>query len=141
MELFVYGTLTEPDRVDELLREYALLDGATLRGLQVVEGCYPTLAPGGRAAGRLLRTPEIDRLDAYEGVDRGLYVRVRVPSDHPAADAVAVYVGRPDRLGLADRIAWPDDGTFRERVEQYVADNDVRVVASEGEAAGTADAT
>ena len=44
-----------------------------------MEGTYPTLAPGGQTEGRLLVTPDVDALDAYEGVDRGLYARVSVP--------------------------------------------------------------
>lgn len=76
---FVYGTLTEPERVAELLDRFDLGPEATLYGLHRIEGRYPTLAPGGEVEGRLLETPETQRLDAYEGVDSGLYVRVSVP--------------------------------------------------------------
>ncbi|AUX09176.1 AIG2-like family protein [Halalkaliarchaeum desulfuricum] len=130
MDVFVYGTLTAPDRVGELLDSYVFVGAATLYGLHAVEGRYPTLAPGGRVAGRLLRTDEIDRLDRYEGVDRGLYVRVSVPIEDDNVDdnvdEAAVYVGDPDRLG-AD-VTWPGSGQFRDRVEAYVETENVRIV-------------
>lgn len=126
MDVFVYGTLTAPDRVGELLDSFVFVGAATLHGLHAVEGRYPTLAPGGRVAGRLLRTDEIERLDRYEGVDRGLYVRVSVPLVGGDPDEAAVYVGDPERLEAdAD---WPGTGPFRDRVEEYVATENVRVV-------------
>ena len=109
MDVFVYGTLTEPDRVAEVLGSYVYVGPATLVGLRLVEGRHPTLAPGGETAGRLLRTEELNALDGYERVEDGLYRRVSVPLDapdgHPAE--AAVYVGDPDRLN-ADA-TWPDD--------------------------------
>ena len=135
MHVFVYGTLTDPARVADVLdgtREWSFVADATLRGLHRVDGQYPTLAPGGRVDGRLLRTDAIAALDAYEGVDRGLYVRVRVPyADSGVVDgdpgAVAVYVGDPDRLGVDAAIAWPGDGGPDRRVRRYVEANDVVV--------------
>ncbi len=44
MDVFVYGTLTEPERVGELLESFAFVGPARLEGLRVVEGRYPTLA-------------------------------------------------------------------------------------------------
>ncbi|WP_122088956.1 gamma-glutamylcyclotransferase family protein [Halalkalicoccus subterraneus] len=118
---FVYGTLTDPERLAELLDRYDLGSEATLYGLHRVDGRYPTLAPGGEVEGRLLETPETDRLDAYEGVGPGLYVRVSVSvSDGTSADC---YVGDPDRLD-ADA-EWPGAGPFAERVRSYL---DERVV-------------
>jgi gamma-glutamylaminecyclotransferase len=114
MEVFVYGTLTDPGRVDALLDTWSFGPEARLHGLRRVDGRYPTLAPGERVDGRILRTTEIDRLDAYEGVESGLYVRTELP------DGVALYVGRPDRLGI-DGVRWPGSGPFEERVRQYVA--------------------
>jgi gamma-glutamylcyclotransferase (GGCT)/AIG2-like uncharacterized protein YtfP len=139
MHVFVYGTLTEPDTAAGVLDSFVYTGPAVLEGMHAVSGRYPTLAPGGRVGGRVLRTHEVDALDAYEGLDRGLYVRVCVPAtddvladaggerdaDADAADGVAVYVGDPSALG-ADA-TWPGDGSFRERVERYVADRDVRV--------------
>ncbi|WP_331235606.1 gamma-glutamylcyclotransferase family protein [Natronorarus salvus] len=115
MEVFVYGTLTDPDRVDTLLDTWSFGSDARLRGLRRVEGRYPTLAPGDSVGGRILQTPEIDRLDAYEGVAGGLYVRVELPTED-----VALYVGRPDRLGIAGSVRWPGEGPFEERVREYV---------------------
>ncbi|EMA61383.1 gamma-glutamylcyclotransferase family protein [Halorubrum lipolyticum] len=143
MDVFVYGTLTEPDRVAEVLDSYVYVGPATLFGLHLVEGRYPTLAPGGETAGRLLRTEESDALDEYEGVETGLYRRVAVPLDAPDGhpDEAAVYVGDPDRLD-ADA-AWPgegdeggtgdvgdegdDDRGFAARVDRYLERADVRV--------------
>lgn len=117
MHVFVYGTLTDPETVGDVLDSYVFVGSAILHGLHAVEGEYPTLAPGGEVAGRLLRTEQIDRLDEYERVGDGLYTRISVPLDDETA---VVYVGDPDRLDAdAD---WPGDGEFSERVEQYVAD-------------------
>ena len=121
---FVYGTLTEPDRVADLLESFVFVGPAVLSGLHAVDGDYPTLAPGGSVAGRLLRTQELDRLDEYERVADGLYTRVTVPGDDDLGE-VAVYVGDPDRLGAdAD---WPGEGDFRRRVRSYLCDHPVRV--------------
>lgn len=110
MDVFVYGTLTEPERVASVVDSYAFLGSAVLSGLHPVQGEYPTLAPGGETGGRLLRTDDVDALDAYEGVDEDLYVRVSVPVDGAGDDideAVAVYVGDPARLGVSDEVVWP----------------------------------
>ena len=127
MDVFVYGTLTEPEQVGDLLDSFVFVGPATLTGLRLVEGEYPTLAPGGETAGRLLRTDEIDALDEYERVDDDLYVRVAVPLDalegHPPE--ATVYVGDPDRLG-ADA-TWPGEGSFRERVDTLLSTTDVAV--------------
>ncbi|MFC7324955.1 gamma-glutamylcyclotransferase [Halorubrum rutilum] len=108
MDVFAYGTLTEPDRVAAVLDSYVYVGPATLTGLRPVEGRYPTLVPGGETAGRLLRTDETAALDEYEGVEDGLYHRVSVPLDAPDGhpDRAAVYVGDPERLD-ADA-SWPD---------------------------------
>jgi gamma-glutamylcyclotransferase (GGCT)/AIG2-like uncharacterized protein YtfP len=121
MDTFVYGTLTEPARVAEVVESFVFVGAARLDGLHAVEGRYPTLAPGGSTAGRLLRTDDVAALDAYEGVDDGLYVRVAVPveggEDDP--DEVAVYVGDPGRLDAP--AAWPGEGDLESRVAAYVA--------------------
>ncbi|WP_129114425.1 gamma-glutamylcyclotransferase family protein [Halegenticoccus tardaugens] len=128
MDVFVYGTLTDPTRVAALVDSYVFVGPALLRGFHPVEGRYPTLAPGGEVAGRILRTEEIDAIDAYEGVDRGLYARVEIPwadggaPDEGAPDAVAAYVGDPERLGVAASVEWPGSGPLAERVERHVAD-------------------
>lgn len=116
---FVYGTLTEPGQVGEVVDSFVFVGPAVLDGLHAVDGDYPTLAPSGSVGGRLLRTDGYDALDAYERVDEGLYTRVSVPTGEGFdEEAVAVYVGDPDRLG-ADA-TWPGDGTFSERVRRYV---------------------
>lgn len=143
MEVFVYGTLTDPEQVARVLSTFEFHGGATLDGLRRVEGEYPTLAPGGAATGRLLETPDIEELDAYEGVERGLYVRVSVPlADGSGASAdrereerderderVELYVGDPATLG-ADA-EWPGSGSFAERVRRFCRENEVVVRRSE----------
>jgi gamma-glutamylcyclotransferase (GGCT)/AIG2-like uncharacterized protein YtfP len=128
VDVFVYGTLTDHAQAARVVSKFEFRGPATLDGLHRVEGEYPTLAPGGEVAGRLLRTTDIEALDAYEGVERGLYVRVSVPWKGPKGNdetegEVAVYVGDPDALG-ADA-AWPGDGTFAERVRRFVRDEGV----------------
>jgi gamma-glutamylcyclotransferase (GGCT)/AIG2-like uncharacterized protein YtfP len=152
MDVFAYGTLTDPEQVAAVLDDPTAVDGsdsgedtwrfvgdATLDGLQRVEGRYPTLAPGSSTRGRVLRVDEgrdsdLDRrtLDAYEGVDRGLYVRVGVPrsldGERGEADSVAVYVGDPVRLGVEPEVEWPGSGDLESRVQSYVEDHAVRIV-------------
>ena len=137
MDVFVYGTLTEPERVASVVDSYAFLGSAVLSGLHPVQGEYPTLAPGGETGGRLLRTDDVAALDAYEGVEEGLYVRVAVPVAGEYGDGiddeVAVYVGDPARLGVADEVTWPDPdepqdgGGFDSRIRAYLRRHDVRV--------------
>lgn len=122
MEVFVYGTLTNEDTAAAVLDSYEFPGPATLVGLRRLEGRYPTLAPGGSVEGRLLRTPENDALDRYEGVADGLYVRVPVPR---GTGTVQVYVGDPNRLGVEDR--WPGNAHFESRVRSYLEDHEVYV--------------
>lgn len=138
MDVFVYGTLTDPEQVGRVLDSYVFVGPATLSGLHAVDGAYPTLAPGGRTAGRLLRTDAVDALDAYERVNDGLYARVTVPLEggpaHP--DEAAVYVGDPDRLDVAADVDWSvagdgdrdDSVDFADRVRNYLAGEDVSIV-------------
>lgn len=126
MDLFVYGTLTEPARVASLVDAHVFLGAARIEGVHAVEGRYPTLAPGGTVAGRVLRVDDeaVAAVDAYEGVADGLYVRVSVPYEGPETETIDVYVGDPDRL--AAPATWPGDGPFPARVERYVASGAVR---------------
>lgn len=150
MDVFVYGTLTEPEQVAAIVDSYAFLGSAVLTGLHPVQGEYPTLAPGGKTGGRLLRTDDIDALDAHESVSDGLYTRLSVPirrtesgasGDETAeiADNASVYVGDPTRLGVGGDVVWPDvettgarvdAGTFSERVRAYVQQHAVRVLVA-----------
>lgn len=126
MDVFVYGTLRDPQRARELLGHADFGPDARLVGLHRVEGRYPTLAPGGETDGRILRPSEggIETLDGYEGVDRGLYVRVRVPVGDEGEECWT-YVGNPDALGVD--VSWPGDGTLKERVRRYIGCHDVRI--------------
>lgn len=135
MDVFVYGTLTTPEQVAQVVDSYTFVGAAVLDGLHPVEGHYPTLAPGGSVGGRVLRTDDVAALDAYEGVDRGLYVRVSVPwagaESFGSDEAVSVYVGDPDRLDVADAVSWPGRGSLADRVERYIATNSVTVRPTE----------
>ncbi|RDI73046.1 gamma-glutamylcyclotransferase [Halopelagius longus] len=141
-DVFVYGTLTDSDRVASLLEEWSFGPGARLRGLHRVEGEYPTLLPGGSVEGRILRTDELSTLDRYEGVASGLYVRVSVPyadgwdacgdgdsagARRGADDSAIVYVGDPARLGVEADAEWPNSGDFASRVRRFVAEERVVV--------------
>lgn len=126
MELFVYGTLTDPDITSSLLDDYEFGPDAVLFGLRRVEGEYPTLAPGDRVEGRLLRTDEVSTLDRYEGVDAGLYVPVTVPGDD--GTALRTYVGDPAKLGLSGSVEWPGTGSFQECVQAYIRSRSPTVV-------------
>jgi len=119
---FVYGTLTDPETAASLLDRFEFRGRATLAGLHRVGGEYPTLLPGGETQGRILATPDVTTLDRYEGVDRGLYVRVSLPCED--GDTVETYVGDPARLGVAE--AWPG-GSFPDCVRAYLGNNDVTV--------------
>ena len=110
--VFVYGTLTDPARTDAVLDDWRFDGAAVLEGCHRVEGEYPTLAPGGTVRGRLLATPDLAALDAYERVAEGLYVRVAVPLDD--GGAAWCYVGDPARL--AAPVDWPGEGSFADRV-------------------------
>ena len=127
MDTFVYGTLTDPERARAVLDSFVYVGSATLSGLHLVEGRYPTLAPGGETAGRLLRTDDVAALDAYERVEDGLYVRIAVPleADEAHPETAIVYVGDPDRLD-ADA-TWPGSGPFPKRVRAYLDTSNIRV--------------
>lgn len=126
MDVFVYGTLTDPATASEVLDEFEYRGPAELVGLYRVDAQYPTLGPGGTTDGRLLRTQEVDALDRYEGVDRGLYVRLSLPFEgSDATDTVECYVGDPAALGAP--VEWPNDDPFAERVRRYCRENDVVV--------------
>lgn len=124
MDAFVYGTLRDPGRARDVVGHADFAGDARLVGLERASGRYPTVVPGRVTEGRVLRLSDGDlpSLDAYEGVDRGLYVRVRIPSDE---GELWTYVGEPDALGVD--VEWPGDGAFESRVERYVETNDVYV--------------
>ncbi|WP_440763841.1 gamma-glutamylcyclotransferase family protein [Natronorubrum sp. DTA7] len=131
MQVFVYGTLTEPTRVESLLGDgpgtYERLGPATLEGFHRVDGAYPTLLSGGTVDGELLAVDDraLERLDRYEGVDRGLYVRVTVP--RADGGSAQLYVGDPDTLGVAADAVWADDRPFGDAVRAYIVREDTVV--------------
>jgi gamma-glutamylcyclotransferase (GGCT)/AIG2-like uncharacterized protein YtfP len=127
MEVFVYGTLTDPSTAGRVLERYEFRGAATVSGLHRVDGEYPTLAPGGTCEGRLLSTPEVATLDRYEGVDRGLYVRRSLSVD--GGGTVECYIGDPAPLGVADE--WSGTGPFGDRVDRYLETSDVVVTTRE----------
>lgn len=118
---FVYGTLTDAGQVDRLLDDWSFGPDARVDGLHRAAGRYPTLAPGGSVSGRLLETDDVATLDAYEGVDSGLYIRIELP--RADGGSAFVYVGDATRLN-ADA-EWPGEGDLRTRVERYLSGNKV----------------
>ncbi|MBX0323920.1 gamma-glutamylcyclotransferase [Halomicroarcula sp. F13] len=124
MDVFVYGTLTDHATARSLLDTYEYRGAAELVGLRRTDGRYPTLAPGGTTEGRILRTPDVAALDEYEGVDRGLYVRLSVPLAS-GDGTVECYVGDPSALGAP--VEWPGEGAFEQRLRAYCDGNDVVV--------------
>lgn len=129
MHVFVYGTLTNLEQVASVVESFQFVGDAVLDGVHHVSGRYPTLAPGGSVEGRVLSTPDVEALDAYEGVDKGLYVRTPVPAadEFDFDDAVELYVGDPDRLAVTQPVEWPGTGSFGDRVRQWVRENEVVV--------------
>ena len=142
--VFVYGTLTDDSQVADLLDSYRFVGDAVCRGLTRLDGRYPTLAPGGAdeagetgetVSGRLLETSERERLDRYEGVDRGLYHRFTLPVDTESEEPVEydtanVYIGAPAGLGIdpPPEHRWPGDGAFPDRVAAYLSARAVKIV-------------
>lgn len=84
LPLFVYGTLQDSVFASRLLEREIEIEGARLLDFEVLplEGlAYPTVseAPGAVVGGGLYRhltAEDYERLDAYEGVHEGLYVRI-----------------------------------------------------------------
>ena len=124
--VFVYGTLTDDAQVAALLDSYRVVGEAVCVGFKRVDGRYPTLVPGESVSGRLLETSEIDRLDRYEGVDRGLYHRVSVSLASSLAASLSattaeVYLAAPNVIGLGSlEEYWPGEGSFRARVDRHL---------------------
>ena len=102
LPLFAYGTLADPVFAGRLLERRLVPEAAVLldhaRG-ELPGLAYPVVvpAPGERTNGLLYRhltAVDYERLDAYEGVAEGLYVRCRAearPARGGAAEPVFVY--------------------------------------------------
>jgi gamma-glutamylaminecyclotransferase len=123
MRTFVYGTLTDADTAASVLDSFEFRGTATCSGLHRADGEYPTLLPGGEVTGRILATPDTEALDRYEGVDRGLYVRVSLPCE--SGGSVETYVGDPARLGVEE--SWPGSEPFPDCVRSFLDTHDVTV--------------
>lgn len=95
LPLFAYGTLLDAEFTSRLLEHDVETEAARLFDFELLtlEGLdYPTVfeAPGEVVAGRLYRRlngEDYERLDAYEGVHEGLYVRIeaRVLAGEPGS--------------------------------------------------------
>lgn len=125
MRTFVYGTLTDPDRARAVDPDATFGPEATLSGVARVEGHYPTLVPGDSVVEGRVLDADAAALDAYEGVDRGLYARVSVPV--AGGGTVETYVGDPAALGVD--AAWPGEGTLAERAGAYLDEHAILRVA------------
>jgi gamma-glutamylcyclotransferase (GGCT)/AIG2-like uncharacterized protein YtfP len=125
VDVFVYGTLTDRQRASAVVDDARFVGRAELRGLHVVDGRYPTLSPGGSAFGRILQTDDVAALDAYEGVEDGLYARISIPRED--GGSVETYLGDPIELGVGDEVDWPGSGPVFDRARRYVDERDVVV--------------
>jgi gamma-glutamylcyclotransferase (GGCT)/AIG2-like uncharacterized protein YtfP len=106
LPLFVYGTLLDAGFTSRLLERPVETEPARLLDFELLrlEGLsYPTVfeAPGEVVGGRvyrLLTGEDYERLDAYEGVHEGLYVRIQghavagEPGSGRDSEPVFVYV-------------------------------------------------
>jgi gamma-glutamylcyclotransferase (GGCT)/AIG2-like uncharacterized protein YtfP len=116
--LFAYGTLKDADTLAAVVGPAVhcrVVGPGTIPGVLYSAGDYPALrpsdSPGDVVPGVLLELDDaaLGALDAYEGVDSGLYVRqrcaVHMGDGH---DTVAwVYVYNRPTAGLRRIAAWP----------------------------------
>lgn len=119
MRLFVYGTLTERRRLGAVLGSsigWRVLGRATVHGALYDCGEYPALvasaAPDDAVPGMLLELDDdsaLAQLDAYEGIDSGLYVRTEVEArlDDGRRPTAWTYVYNRSIAGLRRISAWP----------------------------------
>lgn len=120
VRLFVYGTLNEPEALTRLLgsrERWREVGSGCVRGMLFDLGDYPGLVASESTHDQVrgmvieLADPEIalTRLDAYEGVHDGLYVRTEMPVRLEGGRSVNAWVyvyNRPTAKGR--RItAWP----------------------------------
>lgn len=97
--LFAYGTLQEAGQRDAVLRGAAtwVVGRGSVAGTLYDLGEYPGLVAGGatRVPGTLIELADdaaLTLLDAYEGVEEGLYARVRTTVHLDTGDEVAAWV-------------------------------------------------
>jgi gamma-glutamylcyclotransferase (GGCT)/AIG2-like uncharacterized protein YtfP len=119
MQLFVYGTLKEPGRLRAVLGSavrWRVLGPGTVCGALYDCGEYPALvasrAPHEVVPGLLLEFEDDDALaplDAYEGVDSGLYAReqIEVHLEDGRRQRAWSYVYTRSIAGLRRIGAWP----------------------------------
>lgn len=116
IHLFVYGTLRSGGGAAGLLRGCRLVGMGTVAGTLYDLGDYPALLldGGGLVEGEVWSCPAeaLDRLDEYEGVPDGLYLRVRVAVEGTecwtyAAGPRLRPMLTPERRILSGR--WPPD--------------------------------
>ena len=118
MHLFVYGTLKDSRRFAAVVGQHVhvrVIGHGTVRGVLYDAGEYPALRPSASAAdvvrGVVLELDDaaLVRLDAYEGVDSGLYVRRRceVRGDDGRVQEAWLYVYNRSVSGFRRIASWP----------------------------------
>ena len=119
MLLFAYGTLKDPIQLAAVIGAAApwrILGAGAVRGVLYDAGAYPALqrsdSPTVVVAGVLLEIDDdaaLARLDAYEGVDSGLYVRepAEVRMDDGRRQTAWLYVYNRSAVALPRIAAWP----------------------------------
>ncbi len=110
VRVFVYGTLRGGGPANGLLAGFRRIGGAVVRGvLHDVGGRYPALVAEGEGVvhGELWEGPgeSLPALDAYEGVARGLFRRVRLVADGGECWGYVAGPALAGRLGPASVVA------------------------------------
>jgi gamma-glutamylcyclotransferase (GGCT)/AIG2-like uncharacterized protein YtfP len=121
--LFAYGTLRDPRQRAAVLNGMAsrALGRGTVAGTLYNLGSYPGLLPGGdRVPGVVIELDAdaaLARLDEFEGVPDGLYVRERTTVHLNAGGVVEAWVYRYNRpvIGRRRIRAWEPRGPLRTR--------------------------
>jgi gamma-glutamylcyclotransferase (GGCT)/AIG2-like uncharacterized protein YtfP len=119
IRLFAYGTLKDPARLAAVVgptTRCRVVGAGRVRGVLYDVGDYPALRPSrgstDTVAGLLLELhgdTALERVDAYEGVDSGLYLRRRcvVRLDDGRRATAWTYVYNRSTAALRRIAAWP----------------------------------
>jgi gamma-glutamylcyclotransferase (GGCT)/AIG2-like uncharacterized protein YtfP len=120
MLLFAYGTLKDPKQLRAAVGfpvRCDIVGSGTIGGVLYDVGEYPALRPSDSPAdlvpGVLLEVDDaaLDRLDAYEGVPEGLYLRERraVRLDDGRRAEAWVYLYNRSTAGMRRIAGWPPE--------------------------------
>jgi gamma-glutamylcyclotransferase (GGCT)/AIG2-like uncharacterized protein YtfP len=114
--LFVYGTLKSGERNNHLMEGRLVRKAKTYKGFRLVDcGNYPGLVRGDKAIeGEVweVSEPTLARLDRFEGVYRGVYVREQIMLEDGTRVQVYLHTSSdlPEYPGTCWRAAHVDNG-------------------------------